>query len=633
MSSPNTIPNNEAKRACLDTWKGDIPSKDAKACMGYGGIRILDDSVDILDMLRAYMQRALEESCGQCFPCRSGLKRISARLEAICHGSTDSPHTDNIDYLKHLAQTVKSSARCDIGQTTPIPLLDVLENCPDILKPRKVDRQEYASYVTAPCTNACPGHVDIPEYIEKIRLRQYESSFKSIMQRCPMPGTIGRVCERPCEAACKRGLNGSPIAIRHLKRFAFDKKYPEKIIPTNNTLDKQKIAVIGAGPAGLSCAYYLALEGFQVTIFERQEYAGGMAKYGIPDYRLPPPILAQEVERVTALGCEIRYGIDIGKDITIKELENQGFAVVFVGAGAPNAPGMRIEGEDENPINYVSGIHYLAEATKGNQIIHGKRVVVVGGGNVAMDCVRTALRHGFKDVQILYRRTENEMPADKAEIHEAKLEGVLFNFLMAPTKLIVEDGKVKGITCQKMKLGEPDASGRRRPEAIEGAIVDFEADVVIHAIGQKTAIPQVLSGLEGGLNKWNDLDAHAISGKVQGFEELFGGGDCVTGPSSLIEALAAGRRAARHISTQLTDKNTNLQEADCVEQALMRQNILDPSEALPCTDFTEPMPIHMLDMDIRLQGFGEVEMNSTDFEAEREASRCLRCFRILMLAN
>ncbi len=633
MSSPNINQDVCTPQVFIDTWKGDNPSADAKACMGYGGLRVLDESVDVLDMLRAYMQRALEESCGQCFPCRSGLKRIAQRLEQLCQGNTDIEHAENINYLKDLAAVVSSSSRCDIGQTTPTPLLDVIENYPDLLQARKVEKKEYSSYVTAPCTNACPGHVDVPDYIEKIRLRQYDASFKSIMQRCPMPGTIGRVCERPCEAACKRGLNGDPIAIRHLKRFAFDKKINEKIIPSTEKIQKEKIAVIGAGPAGLSCAYYLTLKGYQVTIFEKQAYAGGMAKYGIPDYRLPPDILAQEVERITALGCKIRYGVDIGTDITIKELERDGFVVVFVGSGAPNAPGMRIEGEDANPINYVSGIQYLAEAAKGNQIIHGKRVVVVGGGNVAMDCVRTALRHGFKDVQILYRRTENEMPADKAEIHEAKLEGVLFNFLMAPTKLLMENGRITGIACQQMKLGAPDASGRCRPEPVEGAIIDFDADVVIHAIGQKTTIPQVLTGLEGGLNKWNDLDAHDISGKVEGFTTLFGGGDCVTGPSSLINALAAGRRAARHIDAQLSENNVYLQKSDCVEQGLLNKKIVHDNEPLPFTDFTESMPIHMLDMDVRLQGFEEVERESTDFEAEREATRCLRCFRILMLAH
>ncbi len=618
---------------CIDTWKGDTPYEGTKAFMGWGGIRIEDDSVDILDMLRAYMHRALDESCGQCFPCRSGLKRICARLDALCAGDTTTTHEENIAYLQHLAQSIVSSGRCDIGQTTPVPLLDVLKNCPEALQARKVQGKKYPSYVTAPCTNACPGHVNIPEYIEKIRVRQFEESFNCVMERCPMPGTIGRVCERPCEAACKRGLNGEPVAIRHLKRFVFDKKFTQAIVPKTHTPHKQKIAVAGAGPAGLSCAYYLLLQGFAVTIFERQEVAGGMAKYGIPDYRLPPPVLAQEVERIVALGGEIRYGIDIGKDITIRELEKEGYSVVFVGAGAPNAPGMRIEGEDENPANYVSGIQYLAEAAKGNQIVHGKRVVVVGGGNVAMDCVRTALRHGFNDVQILYRRTEKEMPADKAEIHEAKLEGVLFNFLMAPTKLIIEDGKVKGVTCQQMQLGEPDASGRRRPEPIEGAIIDFEADVVIHAIGQKTAIPAVLSGLEGGLNKWNDLDAHSVSGRVEGFGELFGGGDCVTGPSSLIQALAAGRRAAYHIASQLDSGDTQLHLEDVVEQAMMPKSILHVDEPLPCTDVTEAMPVHMLDMDVRLQGFGEVEMNSADFEATREASRCLRCFRIVMIAS
>ncbi len=619
--------------SCLDTWKGESPH-ESKAFMGWGGVKNQDPSIDVLDMLRAYMQRAVEESCGQCFPCRSGLKRISARLENICQGSSEYSHEENIAYLSNLAHLVKSSARCDIGQTTPIPLIDVLKHAPDTLKARKVEAKNYISFVTAPCINACPGHVNIPDYIEKIRTRQFDECFDSVMQRCPMPGTIGRVCERPCEAACKRGLNGAPVAIRHLKRFAFDQKIDEAIVPVTREQDKQKIAVVGAGPAGLSCAYYLLLRGYQVTIFEKQEKAGGMAKYGIPDYRLPPHILQQEVDRIVAEGGEIRYGVEIGKDITIESLKSQGYEVVFVGSGAPNAPGMSIEGENDNPQNYVSGIEYLSEAAKGNQIIHGKTAVVVGGGNVAMDCVRTALRHGFTDVQILYRRTEQEMPADKGEIHEAKVEGVKFTFLVAPTKLNIVDGTVRGITCQKMKLGEPDASGRCRPVPIDETVT-FDCDVVMHAIGQKTDVPAVLSGLEGGLNKWKDLDADYVSGRVHGLADIYGGGDCATGPSSLIEALAAGRRAAMHIEQQLEKQTTC--EACTVEdkgEHLMRKvKVVHTSEDMPPKDFTETMPIHMMTVTERLEGFGEVEKGSSDLEATREASRCLRCFRLLMVAS
>jgi len=626
----------------IDTWKEKSPLGPVRALMGWGGLVVHDDSVDVLDMLRAYMEKAAEESCGQCFPCRMGLKKIAARLADLCQGISQP---DDVQYLSSLAQSVAASARCDIGQTSPQPLLDVIEHAPDLLKARKVKAGKYASLVTAPCVNACPGHVDIPRYIEKIRLRQFDAGFETVMQRCPMPGSIGRVCERPCETACKRGLNGSPVAIRHLKRFLFDKNIQNKKsstalhedvkIPTIS--QKQKIAVIGAGPAGLSCAYHLLQHGFSVTIFERQEYAGGMAKYGIPDYRLPPAVLEEEVQYIQSLGCEIRYGVDVGADITLPELEKQGYEVIFIGTGAPETTGMQVDGEETCHTSYISGIHYLSETTKGRQVISGKSLVVVGGGNVAMDCVRTALRHGFTDVQIVYRRTEQEMPADKAEIHEAKLEGVNFTFLAAPIKLLTENGCVSGIVCQKMCLGEPDASGRCRPVPIEGETFEILCDVVIHAIGQKTAVDLVLTGLDGGLSKWNTLDAHDITGKVHDFVHVFGGGDCVTGPSTLIKALAAGRRAALHIVAQLqkleNPAEEHLAEFAWTEKKLVPANIVQDCEPCPPKDYTETMPIHTLDVDDRLQGFAEVEKGSADWEAQREASRCLRCFRILMVAQ
>ncbi len=620
----------------INTWKGARPP--ARAIMGWGGVAIDDASIDVLDMVRAYITRAAQESCGQCFPCRSGLKNMAARLTQMCAGMGQD---DDVAYLKQIATCVKKSSRCDIGQTSPQPLLDIIATAPEQLQARKVQAREYVSLVTAPCTNACPGHVDVPAYIEKIRLRQYREGLDTVMYRCPMPGTIGRVCERPCEAVCKRGLNGEPIAIRHLKRFIFDKCFAEKYaslpqakLDTNAATDVsavQKIAIVGAGPAGLACAYHLLIRGFPAHIFEKQESAGGMARFGIPDYRLPPSVIAEEVAFIESLGGKFNYGIAMGKDKTIAQLKQEGYEAIFIATGAPNAPRMGIEGEDAAPKNYVSGIEYLSEAARGTQIVHGKRLVVVGGGNVAMDCVRTALRHGFNDVHIVYRRTEQEMPADKVEIHEAKLEGVTFNFLVAPLRLHHAHGQVTGLECQKMRLGEPDASGRRRPEPVEGETFVMDADVVIHAIGQKVAVADVLTGLSGGLNKYNDLDAHDITGCVVDLPQIFGGGDCVTGPSSLIAALAAGRRAALHMIAYLQDGHVEVQPTEWAEKALMRTKIIAEHEDIPPLDLTNPMPVHALSVEQRLSSFAEVEHGSTNWEATREAERCLRCYRIITM--
>ena len=625
----------------IDTWAGDKVSIETKAVMGFGGVTINDSSVDVLDMIRAYMDKAAGESCGQCFPCRSGLKNIAKRLNALCEGNASDNNSENdIEYLANLAKVVMSSARCDIGQTSPKALLDIIENAPNLLAARKVTKGNYTSLVTAPCMNACPGHVDIPTYIENIRLRQFDEGLSCVMDKCSMPGTIGRVCERPCEAACKRGQNGTPIAIRHLKRFLFDKNTSPNIIKTEVAplAKKQKVAVVGAGPAGLSCAYHLSKQSFPVTIFEKQQRSGGMAKYGIPDYRLPAAVLKKEVACVQALGCEIQYSVDVGSDVSVQELlEQKGYSAVFIASGAPDAPSMRCENEQHCTTGYISGIEYLNEATRGNKIIHGTRVVVVGGGNVAMDCVRTALRHGFTDVQIIYRRTELEMPADKLEIHEAKLEGVKFNFLLAPTKIHHANGRVTGISCQKMELGEADASGRRSPVPIEGEIFELECDVIIHAIGQKVTVGYVLGGLSGegnaGLDKYNNLEADPFTGKVSSFNNLFGGGDCATGPKTLIAALAAGERAALHIADYLEGKEVSASKIEILEHALESIKIVDDAEIAPPTDLTASIPLHTLPVDERLYDFSEVEQGSIDAEACKEASRCLRCFRILMVAS
>lgn len=616
----------------INTWRGKKAPENIRAFVGWGGLLVNDDKVDVLDLLRAYAATAAGESCGQCFPCRSGLKRIAARLADLCEGRS---RPDDAAYLRGLAELVCSSARCDIGQTSPRALLDVLDTAPHLLEAKKTTPGTYTGIVTAPCINACPSHVNVPAYIENIRFRRFDKGLENVMRDCPMPGTIGRVCERPCEAACKRGLNEAPVAIRHLKRFLYDEDARAQQFPERATLpaNAKKVAVVGAGPAGLACAYYLSLAGLSATIFERQPEPGGMAKYGIPDYRLPPHVLAREAEKVRRAGCDIQYGVDIGHDVTLADLEQQGYEAVFIGAGAPDAPGMRCEGEHECSVGYLSGIYYLSEATKGRRPLSGKRLVVVGGGNVAMDCVRTALRQGFNDVQVLYRRTEDEMPADKLEIKEAKEEGAAFNFLAAPVRILNKDGKVCGIVCQRMRLGDPDASGRRSPVPIEGDTFELPCDAVIHAIGQKVSLELILKGRDGGLNKWNTLDADATTGTVAGLSGIFGGGDCVTGPKTLIAALAAGKRAAAYIAAHLSGKGAEPTAKDRLERMVAQMDMIAEAEQLPLKNGIPPMPIHTLPPKVRVQSFEEVEKDPHVCEAAREASRCLRCFRIAMVAQ
>ncbi len=615
----------------MDTWRGQKNSEELRALMGWGGLIVSDETVDVLDMLRAYYAAAAAESCGQCFPCRSGLKRIAQRLDALCEGKSQP---DDRQYLRELADLVYDSARCDIGQTSPQPLLDVLAQAPHLLQARKTARATYSSLVTAPCINACPGHVDIPDYIEEIRFRRFGKGLEQVMRTCPMPGTIGRVCERPCEAACKRGLKGAPVAIRNLKRFLHDHNARRNPLPQPQSLPKnaKKVAIIGGGPAGLSCAYYLAQLGLAPTIFDRHEVCGGMAKFGIPDFRLPPSVLAREVSVAVAGGGKIRNGIEIGRHMTLDELHDEGFEAVFIATGAPHAPGMRCEGEESCPLGYLSGIHYLHEATLGRRPVSGTRLVVVGGGNVAMDCARTGLRHGFKEVNVVYRRTEEEMPADPVEVAETREEGARFTFLAAPLRIESTDGRVSGLVCQKMELGAADASGRRRPVPVEGAIFEIPCDAIVYAIGQKVALELILKGKGGALNKYRTLDAHEITGEVSALPRIFGGGDCVTGPSSLIAALAAGRRAATHIAAHLNGTTQGPSPKEKLEHMLMQINML-AAEKTPLEDPTPPMPIHALPVRERLRDFTEVETDPLEWEAVRESSRCLRCLRLVMAAT
>ena len=613
----------------LDTWRGENRPTGARAFMGWGGVIVADASVDVLDMLRAYMVRAAEESCGQCFPCRHGLSRIAAILDGLCEGKAQEGCQQR---LLELASLVVASARCDIGQTTPRPLLDILEKAPHLLGPRKTRKEPFASIVTAPCINACPSHVNIPDYLEKLKFRQYDAALRTVRDDCSLPGTIGRVCVRPCERSCKRGRVDAPLAIRHLKRFLADEEVrlnPEAI-PKKPRMGLHKVAVVGAGPAGLSCAYYLAKRGVSVAIFEILEAPGGMAQFGIPAYRLPAKVLAREVEHILAEGCTIHYGVGIGRDISLKDLEAQGFEAVFVATGAPESSRMRCEGEDEGYTGFMPGIAYLGEVSRGNRPLEGQRVVVIGGGNVAMDCVRTAKRQGFADVQLVYRRTLKEMPADHQEIEEAQEEGVVFNFLVAPVKILAEEGKVTGLLCQKMELGEADASGRRRPVAVENGEFVLPCDVIIPAIGQTVAVDFVMQGVDGKLSKWGTLETDPHTGKASGLENFFGGGDCVTGPDTLIAAIAAGKRSARHIWNHLNKIPTVASDTEKLTHMVERIGTLDRAEPEAFKGYSQQLVARAMHPEERIRSFAEVEFGARDADATMEAARCLRCYRLAM---
>jgi formate dehydrogenase (NADP+) beta subunit len=486
--------------------------------------------------------------------------------------------------------------------------------------------------VTAPCMNACPSNVNVPAYLEEIRFGRWTDALAVVREDCPMPGTIGRVCVRPCESNCRRGLIDQPLAIKLLKRFLADREIAVHANPgVVSGKDKlQKVAVIGAGPAGLSCAFYLGIMGYHCTIFESQEAPGGMASYGIPAYRLPRDVLAYEASLVEQLGAEFRYGVTIGSDLSVEDLGRQGYQAVFLAVGAPESSKMRCEGEDAGYQCFMTGIQFLAEVSRGKKPLEGKKILVIGGGNVAMDCVRSAVRIGFDDANILYRRTEAEMPADPVEIKEAREEGVSFHFLVAPVRIMAENGKVIGLECLRMELGEPDESGRCRPIPMEGSNFVIDCDAVIPAVGQVCVVDCVLPR-QDSITRWKTLVVDEITFQTRD-ASIFGGGDCVTGPYTLISALAAGKKAARFIDRYLQEGSNVPSVPDVLEKLIKDIKVFDPSEKFGYRGTTHQAHPEVLSPSVRRHCFDEVEKGLTSAQAVREANRCLRCYRICVAA-
>ncbi len=414
----------------------------------------------------------------------------------------------------------------------------------------------------AKCIEGCPVSINIPAFIEQVKDGNFEEASKVIGKSSALPAVCGRVCpqESQCEGKCIRGIKGEPISIGKLERFVADWARENGIKPEKaEKMNGHKVAVIGSGPAGLTCAGDLAKMGYDVTIFEALHEPGGVLIYGIPEFRLPKSdVVAKEIENVKALGVKIETNVVIGKATTIDELmDEEGFEAVFIGSGAGLPKFMGIPGEQANGVfsaNEFLTRNNLMKAFKDEYdtpIMKGKKVAVVGGGNVAMDAARTALRLGA-EVHIVYRRSEEELPARVEEVHHAKEEGIIFDLLTNPVEILVdENGWVKGMTCIKMELGEPDASGRRRPVEIKGSEFDLELDTVIMSLGTSPN-PLISSTTEGlDVNKWKCIVADENNGKTTK-EGVYAGGDAVTGAATVILAMGAGKAAAKGIDEYLS---------------------------------------------------------------------------------
>jgi formate dehydrogenase major subunit len=500
----------------------------------------------------------------------------------------------------------------------------ITTHSPRLVAYRKVRLQQllcdHNADCVAPCVETCPANIDIQTYLAHVADGNYEAAVHVIKDRNPFPSVCGRVCPHPCESQCRRGLVDEPVAINYVKRFAadWDMARDEPWRPRVAPATGKRIAIVGSGPSGLSAAYYSAIAGHAVTVFEKQSQPGGMMRYGIPAYRLPKATLDAEIALVKALGVKILTGKALGTHLNLEDLRRD-FDAVYLAIGSWRATPLRIDGE--NLPGVWLGIHYLEQVAKDLDVPLGDDVVVVGGGNTAIDCARTALRRGAEHVRLVYRRTRDEMPAEALEVEEALEEGVEMIFLASPGRITAEDGRLR-LHCLRMELGEPDRSGRRRPLPVEGSDFVVDADTIIGAIGQSTDTGFLYNDLPVRLNTWGDID---VDGRTMQSSEdnIFAGGDCVTGPATVIQAVAAGRRAAEAIDEFVSRGYVRPGQED---YACSRGTLEDlPRAEFEGTPRLARAPMAMLAPEERTDSFVEIAGGLTAEQARAEAARCLRC--------
>jgi len=562
-----------------------------------------------ISLYRSLLQISMNQSCGKCVPCRDGLVEVDRMLLDILRGNADS---DVLLKLESMCKMIAVSSDCAVGISAANLILDSLDQFAD----------EYESHInnhccvadvnqTIPCVTLCPAHVDVPGYIALIKEGDYAGAVKVIRNRNPFPTACAMVCEHPCEKKCRRGLVDDPINIRGLKKYAVDQTPAETVEnPKKNVATGKKVAVIGAGPLGLTAAYYLSLMGHSVTVYEEHEKPGGMLRYGIPEYRLPKAELDRDINAILSLGdIEVKYNTKVGRDISFKEIR-EGFDAVYMGLGAQLGNRMPVDGA--NSKNVIPAADFLQLATKGElPDLTGKRVAMIGGGNVAMDAARTAIRLNAKTVHV-FTRKRDDYTALEEEIVGAMQEGVRFRTLLSFLNIETdkETDEVRAVWLQPQIVGEYDEYGMMTTEHSSNYPYRFICDYLILAVGQRSDVASFEA--EGvPVNRGRILANEEC--KVQDMDGVFSGGDCVTGPSTAINAIAAGQVAAYNIDEYLGYHHKVHCDAE-IPKAL-------PNPCIP----TARAEIEEKDPFERKENFEFVELPMTYEEAMREAGRCLRC--------
>ncbi len=587
------------------------------AIMGSGGLIVMDSDSCMVDVARFFLEFVQEESCGKCPPCRVGTKRLLEIVTRICAGQG---REDDLDRLSELGQRIKDAALCGLGKTAANPVLSTLRHFRDEyiahIRDKKCPAGVCAGLVRAPCQSACPAGVDVPGFVALVGEKRFAEALRLHRERNPFAAVCARVCFHTCEDHCRRAQLDDPLSIRGVKRFMVDQEVTIQLpeVRDNPVNARRKVAIVGAGPAGLACAYFLARLGYMPKVFEAEPRPGGMLVQTIPAYRLPREILAREIRMIERMGVDLQTGRRLGTDFTLKSLRDDGYEAVFLAVGAPLGTKLGIPGDDADGV--TEAIRFLRHYNLRGSVPVGKHVIVVGGGNAAIDAARTALRLGAETVAVVYRRTREEMPAYAEEIEEAEREGARLQLLTAPVEVVVKGGQVAGLKCRRMQLGEFDRSGRRRPEAQADTDFVIVADQIIAAIGQTLDAHKVFDGLHPRFTSGHFVEVNPTTGQTS-LPWLFAGGDMVTGPSSVIEAVAAGEKAAVGMDEKLTGAPHAFWR---VQQEV--QTAFDP-DADPEPYARDKLPL--LAVDRRRNNFDEVEQPWTEPVAVRQAKRCLRC--------
>ena len=592
--------------------------------MGSGGMVVMDETTCMVEIARFFLSFTQDESCGKCTPCRLGTKQMLEILTRITEGKG---RDEDIDTLLTIAATVKECSLCGLGQTSPNPVLTTInyfrEEYEAHIKEKKCPAAVCDALMISPCQHTCPVGINIPKYVAHIAAGEYREAIDTIRERNPFPAICGRVCHHPCETRCRRGELDDPVAIRELKRFAADWYFEHTTEDPEPfpQIKSQRVAVVGAGPTGLSCAYFLAQMGYSTTVFEALPIGGGMLSVAIPEFRLPREVIQKEIDFIAKKGVEIRYNSPINVNFTVEDLRKDGYDAVFIASGAQRSQRVGIPGELEDIAGFYYGLRFLRDIKLGRQVNVGHRVAVIGGGNVALDTARSALRLGAYEVNIFYRRSREEMPVTDVEYDQAIAEGIKINFLVSPTRIESQNWEETGLQCIKMNLGEPDESGRRRPIPIAGSEFFVPADTVIAAVGQAPDLSFLPADSALERTRWETLvvDSNSLATNVSG---IFAGGDFVTGPAMVIDAIAAGRRGAIAIDKYLKGDVSKVQMYD------LKTKIVSEATEPVIEESWEEQPrvsAPTLPVQRRKVSFDEVELAFSAKKAGQEAKRCLRC--------